>query len=123
TIELGMQRAPRAGAVQDMFVGLGGDGEPVRYADALLGQLLEHLAERGVLAADERHVVDTKLFEEANVGQAAHDLILRLPAALVAAVGSAVGFADFRPCTKLGRAVMAPRICSAVILLTIWLVL
>ena len=93
-VELGMQRVPGAGPVQHVSVGLGGDGEPVRDADALLGQLLEHLAERGVLTADERHVVDAKLFEEANVAEPAHNLILRVPAASLGAVGFAIGVAD-----------------------------
>jgi len=59
-----------------VLVGAGGGGESVRDTDALPGQLLEHLAERGVLAPDKRHIVDPDLFEEANVVEPAHDPIL-----------------------------------------------
>ena len=50
---------------------------PLRDADALIGQLLEHLAERGVLTADERHVVDAELLEEADVRGHTHGQILQ----------------------------------------------
>ena len=73
-----MQRLPGAGLVEHVAVGLGGDGEAVRDADALSGELPVHLAERGVLAADERHVLDAELLEEADVAKPAHDLILRM---------------------------------------------
>ena len=73
-VELGMQTVPGAGLVQHVAIGLGGDGESVRDADALPGQLLEHLAQRGVLAADERHVVDADLLEKADVPRCTHDL-------------------------------------------------
>ena len=76
-VELGMQTVPRAGLVQHVAIGLGGDGESVRDADALTGQLLEHLAQRRVLSADERHVVDAELLKKADVPGCAHDLSSR----------------------------------------------
>ena len=66
-VELGMQTVPGAGLVQHVAIGLGGDGEPVRDADALPGQLLEHLAQRRVLSADQRHIVDAELLKKADV--------------------------------------------------------
>src|SRR6188472_1458182 len=72
-IEFSMQTLPRAGLVQHVAIGLGGDGEPVRDADAPVRQLLEHLPERCVLAADERHDVDAHLLEKADVAGRTHD--------------------------------------------------
>src|SRR4029077_17227505 len=40
----------------------------------LPGQLLQHLAERGVLSADQRHVVDAEVLKEADVPRCTHDL-------------------------------------------------
>ena len=71
-----MQTVPRAGLVQHVAIGLGGDGEPVRDADALRGQLLEHLAQRRVLSADQRHVVYAELLKEADIPGCGHNLIL-----------------------------------------------
>jgi hypothetical protein len=76
-VELGVQPVPGAGLVQHVAVGLGGDGETVRDADAPVRQLLEHLAQRGVLAADPRHVVDVHLLEKADVAGRTHDLSSR----------------------------------------------
>ncbi len=66
-VEFRVQTVPRAGLVQHVTIGLGGDGESVRDADALPGQLLEHLAQRRVLSADQRHVVDAELLKKADV--------------------------------------------------------
>ena len=76
-VELGVQRVPGAGAFQHVAVGLGGGGEPVRNADALPGQLLVHLAQRGVLAADKRHVGNADLVEESDVSGHTHELSSR----------------------------------------------
>ena len=76
-VEFGVQTVPGAGLVQHVAIGLGGDGESVRHADALPGQLLEHLAQRGVLSADQRHVVDAEVLKEADVPRCTHDLSSR----------------------------------------------
>ena len=73
-VELGMQTVPSAGLVQHEAIGLGGDGESVRDADALPGQLLEHLAQRRVLSADERHIVDAELLKKPDEPGCTHDL-------------------------------------------------
>src|SRR3954452_23198761 len=72
-----MQTLPRTGRVQHVEIGLGGDGESVRDADALPGQLLEHLAQRRVLSADKGHVFDAELLKKADVPGSAHDLSSR----------------------------------------------
>ena len=72
-----MQTVPGTGFVQHVAIGRGGDGESVRYADALSGQLLQHLAQRGVLSADERHVVDAEVLKEADVPRCTHELSSR----------------------------------------------
>lgn len=48
-------------------VGVRGDREPVRNADAGRRELTVELAEGGVLAADERHVADTEVPEPPDV--------------------------------------------------------
>ena len=73
-VELGVQPVPGTCLVQHVAIGRSGDGEPVRNADVLAGQLLEHLAQRSVLAADERHVLDADLLEKADVPGRTHDL-------------------------------------------------
>src|ERR1700722_17575734 len=73
-VELGMQTVPGTGLVQHVAIRLSGDGESVREAEALPGQLLEHLAQRRVLSADERHIVDAELLKKADVLGCTHDL-------------------------------------------------
>ena len=73
-VEFGMQAIPRGCLVQHVAIGRSGDGEPVRHTDALIGQLLQHLAERCVLPADQWHVVDAEVLEEADIPRCAHDL-------------------------------------------------
>jgi hypothetical protein len=66
-IERGMQARPGVGLVEHMAVAQGGDRKAVRHADALSRQLAVHLAERGVLAADQRHVANAQILEPADV--------------------------------------------------------
>ena len=51
----------------EMAITLGRDGETVRDTDPLLGQGAEHLAQRRVLAPDERNVIDGDLGKSADV--------------------------------------------------------
>ena len=53
-----------------MAIGLGGDREAIGNGDALRRELLEHLAKRGVLAADQRNVLDANLAKEADEARA-----------------------------------------------------
>ena len=48
-------------------VGVGGGGEAGRHLDALRAKPLHHLAERGVLAADDGHVVAPEPLEPEDV--------------------------------------------------------
>jgi hypothetical protein len=72
-----VQKIPGAGLVEHVAIGLGGDGEPVRDADTIAGQLLEHLTQRGVLPADQRHVLDAQILKETNVSERAHHVSSR----------------------------------------------
>ena len=76
-VEFSVQTVPGTGLVQHVAIGRGGDGESVRHADALPGQLLDHLAQGGVLSADQRHVVDAEVLKEADVPRCTHDLSSR----------------------------------------------
>ena len=58
-------------------VALGGDGEAVRHAHPLRRELAVHLAERGVLAADEGDVLHADLGEASYVAVALHGFLLR----------------------------------------------
>jgi hypothetical protein len=63
---------PRAGCVEHLAVGAGQDREAVRHTDPRAGQLPIHLAERRVLASDQRDVLDAHLGEAADVAIARH---------------------------------------------------
>ncbi len=67
--------APGIRLLQDVTVGIGGGGVSVGHEHALVGQLAVHLAERRVLAAHQRNVVDADLFEETDVLALAHGLL------------------------------------------------
>ncbi len=43
---------------QQIAVGVGGDGKPMRDSHTFAGKMLIHLAQRGVLAADQRHITN-----------------------------------------------------------------
>ena len=60
------QRRPSAGGLERMAIGLGGDREAIGNGDALRREFPEHLAKRGVLAADQRNVLDADLAKEAD---------------------------------------------------------
>ena len=48
---------------QEVTIRLGGDGKAIRHLHALGRQLAKHLAQRRVLAANERHIVDADVGE------------------------------------------------------------
>src|SRR5208283_3436136 len=73
-VELGVQMVPGAGLIQHVAICLCGGGEPVGNADSLVGELLVHLAQRGVLSPDERHILDADLVEETDVPGCAHNV-------------------------------------------------
>jgi hypothetical protein len=78
-----MQRRPRAGLIERMAIGFGGHGETVRHANAMRRQLLIHFAERGVLAANQRHIANADLRKETDITHIARPIwrdgkILRL---------------------------------------------
>ena len=75
-VEFGMQAVPGARLVQHVAIGRSSDGEPMRDTDALPGQLLEHLAQRGVLTADQRHIFDAEILEKTDVLGCTHNLSL-----------------------------------------------
>ena len=52
---------------QKMAVRLGRDGETIGHLDALARQFAAHLAQRGILAADQRDVVDADLVKPEDV--------------------------------------------------------
>ena len=54
---------------QEMAVRVGRDGETIRHADACSPQRQIHLAERRILAADERHVAETDLANQRMKGE------------------------------------------------------
>ena len=74
-VELLVQGLPGAGLVQHVPICLCSDREPVRDTDTLVGELLIHLAKRGVLSANDRHILDADLVEKADVRRPVHDLI------------------------------------------------
>ena len=59
----------------EMTVSLGGDGEAVGDVHSLSAELADHLAERGVLAADERDVLDARVREPFDEGAGVHDFV------------------------------------------------
>jgi len=61
--ERSAQRLAHALLVQQRLVGVGGEGEAGGHANPERLQRLDHLAERRVLAADQRHVVDRERLE------------------------------------------------------------
>ena len=67
-----VERRKRPGFLQHVAVALGRDGEAVGDADALVGQFLVHLAEGGILATDDGHVLNPDLLEKADVFEAGH---------------------------------------------------
>ncbi len=67
-VEQRVQFGPDAGSVERVAVGLRGDGKAVGHAHAQPRQALEHLAERGILAADQRQVGERQLAQPADVG-------------------------------------------------------
>ncbi len=71
-----LQRLERAGRLERVAVGVGRDREPVRDQHALVAELPVHLAERGVLAADNRDVCDPDLVEPADVFVTRHCVLL-----------------------------------------------
>ena len=71
-VEFGVQAVPGARLVQHVAIGRSSDGEPMRNPDTLPGQLLKHLAQRGVLTADQRHVVDAEVLKEAHIPRCTH---------------------------------------------------
>ncbi len=78
-VEFGVQAVPGTRLVQHVSIGGGGDGEPVRHPDPVLGELPEHLTQRGVLATDQRHVLDPEVLEKADEPPWTHDLAFRYP--------------------------------------------
>ena len=68
----------RAQAVEDPLVQrvvgderlecVGSGGEPARYRDAQLGQVADHLAQRGILAADLCQVIQSQVLQPEDVG-------------------------------------------------------
>ena len=70
-VEVVQQRVQAAVQVvvgKNLAIGLGRHGEAVRHLDAQRDQFAIHLAERGVLAADQRHVAQAQIGKPANVG-------------------------------------------------------
>ncbi len=61
------QHRHRTRALQHVPIGIGGDRKSVGYAYALCAQFTEHFAERGVFAADSRHVRDADILEKTDV--------------------------------------------------------
>jgi hypothetical protein len=62
---------------QEMAIGLCRGGEAVREADSPRAQLAGHLTQRGVLAANQRHVIDAQFVEPADLvgGRRVHGMI------------------------------------------------
>ncbi|MNG41453.1 hypothetical protein D3C84_1306530 [compost metagenome] len=62
-----MQRLPGAIVIKHITIRLNSDGKTVGDAYPLSREVLVHLAQRGVLAPDQRYIVDTQLFEPADM--------------------------------------------------------
>ena len=52
---------------QNIAIGFGGDGKPIGHFDAFARELPAHLAQRSILAADERDVIDADLVKPKDV--------------------------------------------------------
>ena len=50
-----------------LAIGIGGGGEAVRHIHAGIGEMADHFAQRGVLAADRLDVVHSQLAEPGHV--------------------------------------------------------
>jgi len=48
---------------EQVAVGVGGNGKTVRHGNALAGQMLVHLTERGIFPAHQGHVVNADLIK------------------------------------------------------------
>ena len=74
------QRRPGVGRLQGFVIGLRGQREAVGNADALRTEFVIHLAERGVLSADQRDVVIADALEPAKISRIVHHgCVPRLP--------------------------------------------
>ena len=71
SVELGLDASCEALVGEERAVGVGGRGEATGHGDVECGEVGDHLAERGILAADRRDVVAAE-FGEWN-GAAAHE--------------------------------------------------
>jgi hypothetical protein len=71
SVEFSLDPTGKALVGEEPAVGVGGRGEAARHGDVERGELGDHLAERGVLAADRRDVVAAE-FGKRN-GAAAHE--------------------------------------------------
>jgi nucleotide-binding universal stress UspA family protein len=71
-VEGGAQSLPGPRRLKRVAVGVGSGREAVRYQHPLVRQLAVHLAERRVLPADERNILDAELLEEAHVPRNVH---------------------------------------------------
>ena len=67
-LELAGDLLGQAGVADEPTVGVGRRREPVGHVHAELGEVADHLAERGVLAADLLEVVEAELGEGPDVG-------------------------------------------------------
>jgi hypothetical protein len=68
-VEQRMQPRPGIGSGERIPVGIGGQGKAVGHTHAGLTQFGIQLAERGVLAADQRHVLRSQCCEPANTAR------------------------------------------------------
>jgi len=54
------------GSLHQVLIGIGGNGKTVRYSNALGGQVLVHLAQGGVFAADQVYIVNADIIKPEN---------------------------------------------------------
>jgi hypothetical protein len=72
-IEQAVQLGPGVGDIERGAVGTCGDRETVRHMHAQRRELLEQLAQRGVLAADQGNVGQRQFTKPADVADGGHD--------------------------------------------------
>ena len=51
------------GGLDQVLIGIGGYGKAVRHLDPVRGEILIHLAERGVFAADDGDIINADIIE------------------------------------------------------------